>query len=62
MKFEDLTIKQIVENCCNLKYCAECMIHDWCMSYLEIAPTDWKVNGYTDIVLPVEVKEVKVDQ
>ena len=58
MKLEDLTIKQIVETCYNTKFCKECMLHNWCHTYLEKAPTDWKINGHTDTYLPIEAKEV----
>ena len=61
MKLEDLTIEQVVETCFNTKFCNDCMLHDWCHEYFEKAPTDWKVQGYTDKVLPIEVQEVKDD-
>lgn len=62
MKLEDLTIKQIVDTCYSTKFCNDCMLHYWCHTYLEKPPTDWKIHGYTDKALPVEVKEVQDDR
>ena len=34
MKFEELTIQQVVETCYNTKFCNDCDLHNWCNQYL----------------------------
>ncbi len=46
MKFEDMTVRQLVDVCYNTKYCAEYELRTWCNNYCNVPPTDWEVKGY----------------
>lgn len=62
-KFEDLTIKEVVNMCYNTKYCTECEIRDWCNSALNAPVTDWEVKGFTKMAIgAITAEEVQNDQ
>lgn len=61
-KFEDLTIKEVVNMCYNTKYCSDCELRQFCNDELDNTPANWEVRGYTKMAIgAITAEEVQDD-